>query len=102
MTFLTALLALQAVLAQSFVVKGNVISKEDNEPLIGVAIRQLENPANGVITDFDGNYAIEIKGKEATLSFTLYSGMSARSLPRRSASKNSGRVRASSPASSAT
>ena len=74
MTFLTALLALQTVLAQSFVVKGNVISKEDNEPLIGVAIRQLENPANGVITDFDGNYAIEIKDKEATLSFT-YLGM---------------------------
>ena len=48
MTFLTALLALQTVLAQSFVVKGNVISKEDNEPLIGVAIRQLENPTNGL------------------------------------------------------
>ena len=62
------------LLAQSFTVKGTVISKEDGEPLIGVAIRQLENPNNGTVTDFDGNYAIEVSGKEATLSFT-YLGM---------------------------
>ena len=68
------MVALQAALAQSFVVKGTIISKEDGEPLIGAAIRQMENPTNGVITDFDGNYSIEISGKEATLSFT-YLGM---------------------------
>ena len=62
------------LLAQSFTVQGTVISKEDGEPLIGVAVRQLENPNNGVITDFDGNYSIKIVGKEATLSFT-YVGM---------------------------
>ena len=60
--------------AQSFTVKGTVISKEDGEPLIGVAIRPLENPMSGTITDFDGNYSIELMGKEATLSFT-YLGM---------------------------
>ena len=62
------------LLAQSFTVKGTVISKEDGEPLIGVAIRPLENPTSGVTTDFDGNYSIELSGKEATLSFT-YLGM---------------------------
>jgi len=67
-------MAFQTILAQSFVVKGTILSKEDGEPLIGAAVRQLDNPTNGVITDFDGNYAIEIKGKEATLSFT-YLGM---------------------------
>ena len=68
------MLACGTLLAQGFTVKGTVISKEDGEPLIGVAIRQVENPYNGVITDFDGNYAIEIKDKEAMLSFT-YLGM---------------------------
>ncbi|MBR4041066.1 MAG: TonB-dependent receptor [Bacteroidaceae bacterium] len=74
MIVLGMMMAFQTVLAQNFTVKGTIISKEDNEPLIGVAIRQLENPDNGVITDFDGNYAIEVTGKEATLSFT-YLGM---------------------------
>ena len=62
------------LLAQSFTVRGTVISREDGEPLLGVAIRPLENPTSGVITDFDGNYSIELTGKEATLSFT-YLGM---------------------------
>lgn len=57
------MVALQAALAQSFVVKGTIISKEDGEPLIGAAIRQMENPTNGVITDFDGNYSIEKIGR---------------------------------------
>ena len=74
MVALGAIMALNAVLAQSFTVNGTIISKEDGEPLIGVAIRQLENPDNGVITDFDGNYTIELKGQTATLSFT-YLGM---------------------------
>ena len=75
---LTAVLGLMmtfgTLLAQSFTVKGTVISKEDGEPLIGVAIRPLEHPTSGTITDFDGNYSIEISGKEATLSFS-YLGM---------------------------
>ena len=64
------MMSLGTLLAQSFAVKGTVISKEDGEPLIGVAIRQLENPNNGTVTDFDGNYTIEVVGKEAMLSFT--------------------------------
>ena len=74
MAVLGLMVTFGTLLAQSFTVKGTVISKEDGEPLIGVAIRQLENPNNGTVTDFDGNYAIEVSGKEATLSFT-YLGM---------------------------
>ena len=34
------LLSIQSVLAQSFRVKGTVVSAEDNEPMIGVTIKQ--------------------------------------------------------------
>ena len=60
--------------AQSFIVKGRVISGDDSEPLIGVAVVQ-EGTTNGVTTDFDGNYIIELKeGEKAVLAFS-YVGM---------------------------
>ena len=74
MAALALTMMFQTSLAQVFKVAGTVVSKEDGEPLIGVAIRSLEDPTSGTITDFDGNYAIELTGKEATLSFT-YLGM---------------------------
>lgn len=71
--FSLALVTLQ-VFAQQFSVKGTVIAEDGNEPLIGVAIVH-EGSGNGVITDIDGNYMIEIKGAaEATLTFK-YVGM---------------------------
>jgi TonB-linked SusC/RagA family outer membrane protein len=52
------------------VVKGTVVSHEDNEPLIGVTILQ-EGTTNGVVTDMDGNYSLEVKGaSNATLVFS--------------------------------
>lgn len=67
-------LTVHSAFAQGFSVRGKVTSQEDNEPLIGVSISQ-EGSTNGVITDNDGNYNIEIKGtSRATLSFT-YIGM---------------------------
>lgn len=69
-----AVIAIQSLVAQTFTVKGQVIEAETNEPLIGVAIMQ-EGTNNGVITDIDGNYSIEIKGvAQATLVFS-YIGM---------------------------
>lgn len=69
-----AVVGVQLAFAQSFVVKGKVISDEGKEPLIGVSILQ-DGSSNGVITDFDGNYSIEIKGAaKATLKFS-YIGM---------------------------
>ena len=56
-----AVIAVQSLIAQNFTVKGTVIEAETNEPLIGVAIMQ-EGTNNGVTTDIDGNYSIEIKG----------------------------------------
>lgn len=72
--FLVTVINVQSLYAQNFSVKGRVVSDEGNEPLIGVAIMQ-EGNGNGVITDIDGNYTIEIKGADrATLTFS-YVGM---------------------------
>ena len=54
--------------AQSgYKVKEHVVSAEDNEPMVGVSILE-KGTTNGVITDIDGNYTLEIKG---TASVTL-------------------------------
>ena len=71
--FLT-LLTIQSAFAQSFYVKGKVISQEDNEPLIGVSILQ-EGSGNGVVTDIDGNYSIEVNGTTKTTLVFSYIGM---------------------------
>ena len=71
---LLSTLIVQSVNAQSFIVKGQVKSQEDSQPLIGVAVMQ-EGTTNGVTTDFDGNYVMELKGAaNATLVFS-YVGM---------------------------
>ena len=64
------LMATHAAFAQSFSVKGKVTSAEDGEGMISLTIMQ-KGTANGVVTDFDGNYTITIKdASEATLIFT--------------------------------
>ena len=71
-----AVIGVQLAFAQSFVVRGQVTSDDGKEPLIGVSILQ-EGTSNGVITDIDGNFSIEIKGAaKASLKFT-YIGMQA-------------------------
>ena len=69
MCFLFGLLGTNLGFAQSFTGKGNVISGEDKEPLIGVSVAQAGS-ALGVITDYDGNYTISIDGNEAILVFS--------------------------------
>lgn len=69
-----AVTAVQSIFAQDFCVKGKVVAREGNEPLIGVSVLQ-EGSTNGVVTDFDGNYTLEIKGTvKVTLVFS-YIGM---------------------------
>ena len=67
-------LTVQTALAQSFSVKGTVVSAEDNEPLIGATILQ-EGSTNGVVTDIDGNYTIEVKGASKATLVISYLGM---------------------------
>lgn len=74
MFVLFVILGTQFGFSQNFVVKGNVISGEDKEPLIGVSVSQAGS-ALGVITDYDGNYTINLDGTtDATLVFS-YIGM---------------------------
>lgn len=60
-------------MAQSFVIKGRVVSKTDGMPLIGVSVLQ-KGTTNGVVTDIDGNYLVKIQGNDAMLKFS-YIGM---------------------------
>ncbi|MEM1120402.1 MAG: SusC/RagA family TonB-linked outer membrane protein [Bacteroidota bacterium] len=62
-----------SVMAQQ-TVTGKIIDP-DGEPMIGVNILEL-GTSNGTITDFDGNYSIEVAGPDAVLEFT-YTGYSA-------------------------
>ena len=67
-------LTIQTALAQNFRVKGTIVSAEDNEPLIGATILQ-EGTTNGVVTDVDGNYTIEVKGASKATLVISYVGM---------------------------
>lgn len=63
-------MAIPGAYAQSFSVQGRVTSAEDGEGMVSLTIMQ-KGTANGVVTDFDGNYDIKISGVgEATLVFT--------------------------------
>lgn len=55
-------------------VTGRVVSAEDNEPMIGVSILE-KGTTNGVITDVNGNYTLEIKGTAKTTLLFSYVGM---------------------------
>ncbi len=72
-------LGIQSVFAQSYVVRGNVVSKNGSEPLIGVSVLQ-KGTTNGVVTDMDGNYELRIQGGDATLVFS-YIGMQTQEHP---------------------
>lgn len=72
-------LGIQSAFAQSYVVKGSVVSKNGAEPLIGVSVLQ-KGTTNGVVTDMDGNYVLRIQGGDATLVFS-YIGMQTQEHP---------------------
>ncbi len=55
------------------IVKGTVISGEDNLPIIGANV-WVKNGTEGAITDIDGNYSIKVEGVAPVLTFS-YVGM---------------------------
>ncbi len=55
--------------AQTVIVKGIVISQDDQEPMIGVNIRVKDSP-EGAITGFDGDFEIEVV-TDAVLIFSF-------------------------------
>lgn len=63
-------ICLQTAVSQSWQVSGRVISADDKEPLIGVAVVE-KGTTNGIVTDFDGNYRLQLEGKEAIIVFSF-------------------------------
>ena len=71
---LLTLFEIPYVLAQNgFRVTGQIISADDNQPVIGVTIIE-KGTTNGVITDVDGNYSIMVTKSPTSLQFS-YIGM---------------------------
>ena len=67
--FLTVMLVSLNVAAQNVTVKGKVLSKSDNETLIGATV-MVAGTTKGTITDFDGNFTVECKeGTQLTVSY---------------------------------
>ena len=67
LTFLTLFLSL-SVFSQTAIVKGTVVD-ETGMPLLGATVI-VEGTANGVTTDFDGNFLINVKKDNAVLVFS--------------------------------
>ena len=55
--------------AQTLAVKGNVVSKNDGEPIVGVTVVENGKNTNGTITDIDGNFTLTVpQGAELNFS----------------------------------
>ena len=55
---------------ESFTVSGKV-TDNSGAPLPGVNIYEKTNPTNGITTDFDGNYTINVSSKDVILVFSF-------------------------------
>lgn len=62
--------------SQSFRVTGEIISSSDKEPLMGVTVKE-KGSSQGVVSNLDGQFSIELKGEKAVLVFS-YIGMKTR------------------------
>ena len=62
-----------SVMAQSRKVTGRVVSKEDGEPIIGASII-AKGTSIGTVTDFDGNFTLDVPNEAGTLVIS-YIGM---------------------------
>ena len=77
MLFITAILAQ----AQNITVQGTVLSKTDDEPLIGASVI-CEQTKNGTVTDIDGNFTISVpEGSTLKFSYVGFTGKSLKAEP---------------------
>lgn len=67
--YLFTLISIQGILAQS-TVRGTVTSADEGGPVPGVTVL-VEGTSRGVVTDFDGNYTIQVDKPEDVLVFTF-------------------------------
>ena len=79
---LVALLSALRLCAQ-FVVTGNVVSKSNNEPLIGATVVEYGTQSGidrGTTTDFDGNFELEVSSSNAQITIS-YVGFAEQVIP---------------------
>lgn len=76
---LAACLLTGTLAAQQATVTGRVIDAESQEPLIGVNIL-IKNTLSGTISDYDGNYVLDVPSLTDTLVFS-YTGYEAQDIP---------------------
>lgn len=58
---------------QAQTVKGNVVDAT-GEPVIGATVKESGQPKNGTVTDMDGNFTLQLKGKSKKIEIS-YIGM---------------------------
>ncbi|MCM8568404.1 TonB-dependent receptor [Gramella jeungdoensis] len=68
--FLFILFSANLIFAQTTEVSGTIIASDSGAPLPGVTVLE-KGTSNGVITDFDGNYSINLSGENAVLVFSF-------------------------------
>ncbi len=69
-TFLVAIVTMAS--ASAATLKGKVVDKSTSEPLIGATV-MVKGTTNGVTTDLDGNFEIDLDRKPQTLSISYVS-----------------------------
>ena len=68
--------------AQNITVKGNVVSATDAEPLIGASVVSSVQESLGTITDFDGNFTIDVpEGSSLTISYIGFVSVTVKAAP---------------------
>lgn len=67
------LLSVMVTHAQQFDVKGTIVDKKSNEPIIGASVL-IKGTANGTITDIDGKFILKDakKGNTLVVSYVGY------------------------------
>lgn len=60
LVFLLCSFSVTTAFGQQITVSGTVTAASDKMPLPGVSIVDVNEPTNGVVTDFDGNYQITL------------------------------------------
>lgn len=75
---ISILLLVPICLSAQFTVKGVVVDKEGEE-LIGVSVIEVEKPTNGVITDVDGSFTLQVTSDKSKITVS-YLGFAAMTL----------------------
>lgn len=65
--------------AQTMKITGNVISSEDQQPVIGAAV-VVKGTTIGTVTDFEGNFSLDVR-RDAKMIFISYVGLKTKEVP---------------------